>query len=80
MEDINLLKKIVKCGKCGKFISPIKLKIPVAISEWDKSPDRSEWDRTYNVKRDISFNCCGRTWLMDYNEKPLDCGIALEGN
>jgi hypothetical protein len=57
----------VRCGICQEAISPIKLSTPKAISDWDK-------ERPAERAREISFNHCGRTWLIGTNGEPLDCG------
>lgn len=59
----------VRCGKCGKKIESIKLKRPRAISDYDE---------IHGIVRDHSFNCCGRTWLMNQKFGPVDYGTELK--
>lgn len=59
---------IVKCGICGEPIKPTKLSKPVPISDWDVKN---------NFSRDVSFNCCQRSWLISTDtHEPSDCGPA----
>lgn len=58
----------VICGKCKKEIGAIKLKVPVPISFWDKEN---------NYKREETFNCCKRTWLMTWKDEAIDYGPEI---
>ena len=61
----------VICGRCGKRIIPVKIHPPRAVCEWDIAS---------GITRDISFNCCGRTWLIDAgtrDRKTIDCGPEI---
>jgi len=60
IEDLN---KIVRCGKCFKYINPTSLLNPTAISDWD---------HRNGYKRYLAFNCCERTWLINNDEEPID--------
>jgi len=61
-------KANVVCGICKKVVNPIKLINPRAVSEWDK---KNGYLRTH------SFNCCGKSWLMNYMDKPEDQGSEI---
>lgn len=61
---------IVICGICNQEIEPKTLKKSVPISEYDK---------LYSHSRNITYNCCGRTWLRStIDGSPVDCGKAIE--
>ena len=57
----------VICGKCKKEIKEMELKTPILISDWDKKN---------NNTRSETYNCCGRTWLMEYG-KSIDYGPEI---
>jgi hypothetical protein len=66
MEPEN--EPLVTCGICHKVISAVKIS-PAMISPWDKENSRA-W-------RKVSFNCCGRTWLIGNDDEPFDAGPEI---
>jgi len=59
----------VICGICGKIIKEESLIKAIEISISDK--------RNGN-KRGETFNCCGRTWIMSWENKSMDCGPEIK--
>ncbi len=58
----------VHCGICGQLIQETLLTNPKPISNYDKDHD---------IKRDHSFNCCEKSWLINQDNTPCDCGPKI---